>query len=137
MSKELDGTLLSEEKYRSATIDGRLEFDEDSIRKDLYAASSNPPIIFESCFMLSILKALIFNNKSITIYIKTLSSSTNQWTDEDELELEASKIQALEKEVKFGKQFGIAPSNFRLQMIEYHYNYKPHEKSDVIFERIE
>lgn len=136
LHEKLGGSLLSEKSFRSASLDERFEYNKNKILQELASGLKKPPVIFESCFMHQILKDLGLK-PGVIIYIKTLSESTNQWTDEDELALEPNKKLAVEKEQNFGKSIGIPPSNFRIQMIEYHYDFEPHTKSDVIYERVE
>ncbi len=136
LNELLGGNLLSEKTYRSASLDERFEYNKIKILRDLAVALKKPPVIFESCFMLLILKDIGLSSGT-SIYVKPLSETTGQWTDEDELDMEPSKKLALEKEVSFGKRIRIPPSNFRLQMIEYHYDFKPHKNSNVVYERVE
>jgi hypothetical protein len=134
--KKFGGTLLSEKNYRIASLDELFEYDRIKILKDLAKGLDTQPVIFESCFMLLILKTLGLK-PDLKIYIKTLSASTGRWTDEDELDEEPDKKSAIQKEVDFGKRIGISPSNFRLQMIAYHYDFKPQENSDIVYLRTE
>ena len=136
LNEHLGGSILSEVTYRSAGLAGKFEYDKIKILHDLAEALNKPPVIFESCFMLLILKDIGLK-PSASVYVKPMSETTDQWTDEDELDMEPTKELALEKEISFGRQIGISPSNFRLQMIEYHYDFKPHENSSIIFERVE
>lgn len=130
------GTLLSEETYRSASLDGLFEFDNLKFMQDLAAALKSKPVIFESCFMQAVLKNLGLK-PDIIIYIKAMSATTGEWNDIHEPEEESMKDEALKKETDFGKNIGIPPSNFRLQMISYHYDFKPQDTSDLVYERTE
>ncbi len=136
LHEALGGTLLSEDKYRSASLNGLFEFDRLKLIQDIAEGLDVQPIILESCFMLIILKKLGLK-PDISVYIKALSATTNEWNDEDELAEVETRDLAIKKVIDFGKSIGIAPSNFRLQMISYHYDFLPQDNSDVVYLRTE
>jgi hypothetical protein len=129
LHKQLGGTLLKEDDYREADLIGHFVPKFVDLIRDLRGKKPVRPIIYESCFVQAILPQ-IGVKADLVIYIKNISAM-GLWSDEDELAYLVDETEA----VKQAKSMGANP--FRIQMIEYHYRFKPHEKADVIYHRAE
>lgn len=125
---QLRGSLIKEEDYREASLAGHFVPKFGDLIRDIRGKKPDEPIIYESCFMQGILPNIGVQS-DLSIYIKSISSM-GLWSDEDELAYLDSGVEAVAQ----AKAMGGGP--FRLQMIEYHYRFKPHENADILYHRI-
>jgi cytidylate kinase len=127
LQKQFGGTLIREDDYREASLAGHFVPKFIDLIGDIRGKKPDEPIIYESCFMQAILPNIGVQS-DLSIYIKSMSPM-GQWSDEDELACLESEAEAVTQAKAMGA------NSFRIQMIEYHYRYKPYERADIIYQR--
>ena len=129
LHKTLGGTHLTEETYRSSNLDGNFVPKFDELILDIARSLPKGLVIYDSVLMLWIADQCGIK-PDLTIYIKKMSQM-ELWNDEVELDDGMTKEEAIVKATAMGG------TNFRKQIISYHFDYLPHKTADVIYERLE
>lgn len=129
LHKKMGGTLMSEENFRDTDLIYQFLPPYEKISAALRESIPKGPVIYESVLMQWILEN-IQAKPDLTIYVKRMSPM-GLWGDESELD-DGMTRQGATDQIPTKETF-----NFRRQMINYHFDYMPHEKSAVIFLRTE
>lgn len=83
-------------------------------------------------------------NLDILIYVKRYDSTGTYWQDEEDCMLQGNPMDEILKKMErwymlSGEKKEIRPEDFRYRadIIAYHQKYKPYEKADIIYKRVE
>jgi len=127
LHKRLGSLHLTEADFRTTDLEGHFVPELEELKAAIGKASDDAYVIFDSCLMLSTLESLGIE-ADISIYVKKLSPM-GLWSDVDEVGCERPRDEALKRATNMGA------TEFRIQVIDYHYDYEPHLRSDVVYLR--
>ncbi|HUC89889.1 MAG TPA: hypothetical protein VMR45_03735 [Patescibacteria group bacterium] len=131
LHKVLGGTLLDEETYSVEGV-GYFVPETKKLKSDIAPCLKKLPIIYESCFMEEILKTIGLK-PDLRIYIKEMSQMDG-WGYEYSLDCktEDEAVKEIQQSIPNGLK---ANAKFDIQMVKYHYQFRPHENADIIYHR--
>jgi hypothetical protein len=127
--KILGGTHLTEDPYRTTDLANQFVPKYDDLILDMVKGLNKGLVIYDSVLMRWILENCDIN-PGLTVYVKRMSPM-GLWGDESELDDEMSRGEAI-SQIPRRDVF-----NFRRQIINYHFDYLPHKKSDIVYHRFE